>query len=113
MTSGAQPVWAGHEFRLDPAQLPQKLVYATRSETGDVQITVDHAHVACGDSSPRLDEGHRGCPTAQQSGKLRCLQARHQRGLHAGGVRVTAGGQPGIREEHRGGGRGQCHQNSW
>ena len=41
MTSGAQPVWAGHEFRLDPAQLPQKLVYATRNETGDVQITVD------------------------------------------------------------------------
>ncbi|QKV18919.1 DUF6101 family protein [Oricola thermophila] len=41
MASGAQPVWAGHEFRLDPNRLPQKLVYATRTETGDVHITVD------------------------------------------------------------------------
>ena len=41
MASGAQPVWAGHEFRLDPARLPQKLIYATRNEAGDVQITVD------------------------------------------------------------------------
>ena len=40
MTSGAQPVWAGHEFRLDPARLPQKLVYATRDDRGEVQITV-------------------------------------------------------------------------
>lgn len=41
MASGAQPVWAGNEFRLDPARLPQKLIYATRNSTGDVQITVD------------------------------------------------------------------------
>ncbi|WP_421853242.1 DUF6101 family protein [Oricola sp.] len=40
MTSGAQPVWAGHEFRLDPARLPQKLVYATRGDDGEVHITV-------------------------------------------------------------------------
>ncbi|TCD13429.1 DUF6101 family protein [Oricola cellulosilytica] len=40
MASGAQPVWAGHEFRLDPARLPQKLVYATRGNDGDVHITV-------------------------------------------------------------------------
>ena len=40
MASGAQPVWAGHEFRLDPERLPQKLIYATRDDYGDVQITV-------------------------------------------------------------------------
>lgn len=41
MGTGAQPVWAGHEFRLDPAKLPQKLVYATRNAAGDVDITVN------------------------------------------------------------------------
>lgn len=41
MDTGAQPVWAGHEFRLDPARLPQKLVYAIGGADGDVQITVD------------------------------------------------------------------------
>lgn len=41
MASGAQPVWAGNEFRLDPSRLPQKLIYATRNDSGDVQITVD------------------------------------------------------------------------
>jgi hypothetical protein len=40
MASGAQPVWAGHEFRLDPSRLPQKLIYATRRDNGDVDITV-------------------------------------------------------------------------
>lgn len=40
MATGAQPVWAGNEFRLDPARLPQKLVYATRTDSGDTQITV-------------------------------------------------------------------------
>jgi hypothetical protein len=41
MASGAQPVWAGSEFRLDPARLPQKLIYANRDAAGDVHITVD------------------------------------------------------------------------
>ncbi|MCI5076674.1 DUF6101 family protein [Oricola sp.] len=41
MASGVQPVWAGQEFRLDPAKLPQKLIYATRTQAGDVQITVN------------------------------------------------------------------------
>lgn len=40
MGSGAQPVWAGHEFRLDPGRLPQKLIYATRGNHGEVHITV-------------------------------------------------------------------------
>lgn len=41
MTTGAQPVWAGHEFRLDPNQLPQKLSYAPRDGNQEVSITVD------------------------------------------------------------------------
>ncbi|WP_306119644.1 MULTISPECIES: DUF6101 family protein [unclassified Roseitalea] len=39
MTTGAQPAWAGQQFRLDPERLPQKLCYATQS--GEVTITVD------------------------------------------------------------------------
>lgn len=42
MAMGVQPVWAGHEFRLDPAKLPQKLSYATSSAGGEVTITIDH-----------------------------------------------------------------------
>jgi len=37
----AQPVWAGHEFRLDPTRLPQKLCYASRTGRGEVDITID------------------------------------------------------------------------
>lgn len=40
MSSSAQPAWAGHEFRLDPARLPQELSYATRSGNGATTITV-------------------------------------------------------------------------
>lgn len=36
-----QPVWAGHEFRLDPTRLPQKVSYASRVGHGKVSITVD------------------------------------------------------------------------
>lgn len=39
--TGAQPVWAGNEFRLDPTRLPQKLSYASRNGKGEVDITID------------------------------------------------------------------------
>lgn len=39
--TGAQPVWAGHEFRLDPTRLPQQMCYASRSGAGEVNITVN------------------------------------------------------------------------
>lgn len=38
---GAQPLWAGHEFRLDPTRLPQKMCYASRVGQGEVSITID------------------------------------------------------------------------
>lgn len=40
MSTGAQPVWAGHEFRLDPARLPQELSYAARDDRDETTITV-------------------------------------------------------------------------
>lgn len=36
-----KPVWAGRPMRLDPDQLPQIACYASRSEPGDVTITID------------------------------------------------------------------------
>jgi len=41
MGSGAQPAWAGQQFRLDPARLPQKLSYATGD--GETTITIDRS----------------------------------------------------------------------
>lgn len=41
MSIGAQPAWAGHEFRLDPDRLPQELSYATRNGNGETTITVN------------------------------------------------------------------------
>ena len=41
MAQGAQPVWAGQEFRLDPTRLPQQLSYASRENGEAVEITVD------------------------------------------------------------------------
>ncbi|MEO0543408.1 MAG: DUF6101 family protein [Pseudomonadota bacterium] len=40
MSADMQPVWAGHEFRLDPMRLPQRMSYAARIDDGEVQITV-------------------------------------------------------------------------
>ncbi len=37
-----KPVWAGNEFRLDPERLPQSMRYASRSEQGDITISLDH-----------------------------------------------------------------------
>lgn len=42
MAQGAQPVWAGQEFRLDPTRLPQQVSYATREDGEAIEITVDH-----------------------------------------------------------------------
>jgi len=41
MSMGAQPAWAGHEFRLDPARLPQELSYAARDDRDETTITVN------------------------------------------------------------------------
>ncbi len=41
MTLGAQPVWAGQEFRLDPTRLPQRVSYASRASGEAMEITVD------------------------------------------------------------------------
>lgn len=41
MSTGAQPAWAGHEFRLDPSRLPQALSYAARDDVGETEITVN------------------------------------------------------------------------
>ena len=41
MSMGAQRAWSGHEFRLDPARLPQQLSYANRNDDGETVITVD------------------------------------------------------------------------
>jgi hypothetical protein len=37
-----QPVWAGHELRLDPFHLPQQVTYCARNQASEVAITVDH-----------------------------------------------------------------------
>ena len=42
MSTGVQPAWAGHAFRLDPARLPQQVSYALRDYNGETEITVTH-----------------------------------------------------------------------
>jgi hypothetical protein len=39
--SQPKPVWAGCPMRLDPDHLPQVACYASRSDTGEVTITID------------------------------------------------------------------------
>lgn len=41
MSTVAQPVWAGQEFRLDPTRLPQQVSYASRVSGDAVEITVN------------------------------------------------------------------------
>ncbi|WP_051540813.1 DUF6101 family protein [Ahrensia sp. 13_GOM-1096m] len=41
MSTVAQPVWAGQEFRLDPTRLPQQVSYASRVSGKAVEITVN------------------------------------------------------------------------
>lgn len=41
MSTSAQPVWAGQEFRLDPTRLPQQVSYASRVSGSAVEITVN------------------------------------------------------------------------
>lgn len=41
MSTGVQPAWAGHEFRLDPKRLPQELSYAARGDLDETTITVN------------------------------------------------------------------------
>ena len=38
--TGAKPVWAGREFRLDPFHLPQTVTYATRDDRDDITFTL-------------------------------------------------------------------------
>ncbi|MEL6201856.1 MAG: DUF6101 family protein [Pseudomonadota bacterium] len=40
MSANMQPIWAGHEFRLDPTRLPQRMSYAARIDGAEVDITV-------------------------------------------------------------------------
>jgi hypothetical protein len=42
MSTGAKPVWAGSNMRLDPYHLPQAVSYAARDDFGDVSFTIDH-----------------------------------------------------------------------